>query len=211
MLDTMKVRDFIDELSSNSPAPGGGSVAALCGSLASALTSMVFSLTVGKKIYEELGENEKKLVDEGLLKAKKLKDEFLDLMNKDTEAFNLLMSAFRMNKSTDEEKAIRSAKIQEAYKDATLVPLEVARKSYEIYDIIDISVEHGNKNAISDGGVAALIAQAAVEGAIMNVKINLSSIKDEEFVKETRSEIERISAEGHRRKEKIVKIVNENL
>lgn len=211
MLDTMQVNEFISELASNSPAPGGGSVAALCGSLGAALTSMVFNLTVGKKAYLALGEAERASVDEGLAKANELKDEFLRLMNEDTEVFNKLMAAFKMPKETEEEKALRNEVIQEAYKAATNVPLEVARKAYDIYEIIEIAVDHGNKNAISDAGVAALLAQATIEGAIMNVKINLSSIKDEEFTSALREEIKVISEDGMRLQKEILAVVNEHI
>lgn len=208
MLDTKTVRGFIDELASNSPAPGGGSVAALCGSLGSALGSMVFNLTVGKKAYLALGDEERASVDKGLVDANELKDRFLQLMNEDTLAFNKLMEAFKMPKETDEDKAIRSEKIQIAYKGATEIPLEVARRSYDIYEIIEIAVDHGNKNAISDAGVAALLTQAAIEGAIMNVKINLGSIKDEEFTSAIREEIKVISEDGLKKQQEILSVVN---
>ncbi|MDU1411786.1 MAG: cyclodeaminase/cyclohydrolase family protein [Clostridium sp.] len=208
MLDTKTVRGFIDELASNSPAPGGGSVAALCGSLGSALGSMVFNLTVGKKAYLALSDEERASVDKGLVDANELKDRFLQLMNEDTLAFNKLMEAFKMPKETDEDKAIRSEKIQIAYKGATEIPLEVARRSYDIYEIIEIAVDHGNKNAISDAGVAALLTQAAIEGAIMNVKINLGSIKDEEFTSAIREEIKVISEDGLKKQQEILSVVN---
>lgn len=208
MLDTKTVRGFIDELASNSPAPGGGSVAALCGSLGSALGSMVFNLTVGKKAYLSLGDQERASVDKGLVDANELKDRFLQLMNEDTLAFNKLMEAFKMPKETEEDKAIRSEKIQIAYKGATEIPLEVARRSYDIYEIIEIAVDHGNKNAISDAGVAALLTQAAIEGAIMNVKINLGSIKDEEFTSAIREEIKIISEDGIKKQQEILSVVN---
>lgn len=208
MLDKMKVNEFVDELASSSPAPGGGSVAALCGSLGAALTSMVFNLTIGKKAYLSLKEEERASVDAGLIKANDLKNEFLNLMNKDTEAFNKLMSAFKMPKETEEEKALRSQVIQDSYKSATEIPLEVARKAYDIYEIIQIAIDHGNKNAISDAGVATLLAQATIEGAIMNVKINLGSIKDEEFVSSVKEEIEVIKEDGARLQGSILDIVN---
>lgn len=211
MLDKMLVNEFIDELASNSPAPGGGSVAALCGSLGAALTSMVFSLTVGKKAYLALGDEERTSVDAGLVKANELKDEFLKLMNEDTEAFNKLMAAFKMPKETEEEKAARSEVIQTAYKAATNVPLEVARKAYDIYEIIEIAIDHGNKNAISDAGVAALLAQTTIEGAIMNVKINLGSIKDEEFTSAIREEIKVISEDGMRIQKDILEVVSQHI
>lgn len=211
MLDTKTVREFIGELGSNSPAPGGGSVAALCASLSSALSSMVFNLTVGKKAYEALNEEEKALVNKYLEVSGREKDEFLDLMNEDTEAFNELMAAFKMPKDTDEEKAARSTKIQLGYKAATQVPLKVARRSYEIYEGILVCVKYGNKNAISDGGVAALLAQSAIEGAILNVKINLSSIKDEAYTEEIRSELKKISEDGMKKQKEILAIVNQHM
>lgn len=211
MLDVKTVRGFVEELASNSPAPGGGSVAALCGSLGSALGSMVFNLTVGKKAYLALGDEERASVDKGLLIANELKDSFLNLMNEDTEAFNKLMAAFKMEKETEEQKSLRALEIQKAYKAATEIPLEVARKAYDIYEIIEIAVDHGNKNAISDAGVAALLAQAAIEGAIMNVKINLGSIKDEEFTTSIREEIHIISEDGKKKQEEILMVVNNYL
>lgn len=211
MLDKMPVKEFIDELASNSPAPGGGSVAALCGSLGASLTSMVFNLTVGKKAYLALGEEERASVDEGLVKANELKDKFLKLMNEDTEAFNKLMAAFKMPKETEVEKAARSEQIQIEYKGATYVPLEVARRAYDIYEIIEIAIDHGNKNAISDAGVAALLAQTTIEGAIMNVKINLGAIKDEEFTSAIREEIKVISEDGTRLQHEILVVVNEHI
>ncbi|MEG1254706.1 cyclodeaminase/cyclohydrolase family protein [Clostridium sp.] len=211
MLDTKTVRAFVDELASNSPAPGGGSVAALCASLGSALSSMVFNLTVGKKAYEVLSNEEKELVDKYLIISGNQKDEFLNLMNEDTEAFNGVMAAFKMPKETDDEKAARSAKIQEGYKAATQVPLKVARKAYEVYEGILVCVKYGNKNAISDGGVAALLIQSAIEGAIMNVKINLSSIKDQSYNEEIRKQLKQLSEDGMNKQKEILDIVNQHM
>jgi methenyltetrahydrofolate cyclohydrolase len=211
MLDTKTVKEFVEELSSNSPAPGGGSVAALAASLASALGNMVFNLTVGRKAYNNLTEEEKGLVDSNLKITEGLKDEFLDLMNKDVEAFNSVMDAFKLPKETEEEKTFRSEKIQEGYKSAIVVPLEVARTTYKLYDSILAAVKYGNKNALSDGGVAALMAQSAIEGAILNVKINLSAIKDEEYKNEMVKEIESLSKNGLQKQEEILAIVKENI
>jgi len=211
MLDNKTVKDFIEELGSNSPAPGGGSVAALCGSLSSALGSMVFNLTVGKKVYEALNEEEKGLVNKHLAITSDLKNEFLTLMNEDTEAFTGVMNALKLPKETDEDKAIRSAKIQEGYKEAIAVPLSVAKKAYEMYESILISVKYGNKNTISDGGVAALLAQCAIEGAIMNVKINLSAIKNSEYVKGISSQLKELSEKGLEKQREILNIVNQHM
>lgn len=211
MLDTKSVREFISELGSNSPVPGGGSVAALSSSLASALSSMVFNLTVGKKAYNSLSEEEKAQVNSSLEVTSELKDEFLDLMNEDTVAFNSVMEAFKLPKETEEEKSIRSEKIQEGYKVAIAVPLEVAKRTFNLYEHILVAVKYGNKNAISDGGVAALMAQSAIEGAILNVRINLSGLKDEEYKKTIESEINMLSVNGLEKQKQILNIVNENL
>ena len=162
MLDQKTVRGFINELGSNSPAPGGGSVAALGASLSSALGAMVFNLTVGKKAYNEYTNEEKILVDKSLEQCLLLEDKFLDLMNKDTEAFLVLMSAFKLPKETEEEKKLRSLKIKEGNQIALEIPLSVAEEAYKIYEYVKIAAKLGNKNVISDSGVSALMLQASI-------------------------------------------------
>lgn len=213
-MDSMKkmtLEEFTSELASNSPAPGGGSVAALSSSIGASLASMVFSLTVGKKLYNEYDDEKKKLIDEGLASAQKLKDVFLNLMDEDTTAFNGLMAAFKLPKETDEEKKIRSQKIQEGYKGATEIPLKTARESVKIFDLLEVAAEIGNPNAVSDAGVGAMSALTGLEGAVMNVKINLSSIKDAEFVERVSKECEELVEAGKSKKEKIIAIVNSKL
>ncbi len=213
-MDSMKkmtIEEFTSELASNSPAPGGGSVAALSSSIGASLASMVFSLTVGKKLYNEYDDEKKKLIDEGLASAQKLKDVFLNLMDEDTTAFNGLMAAFKLPKETDEEKKIRSHKIQEGYKGATEIPLKTARESVKIFDLLEVAAEIGNPNAVSDAGVGAMSALTGLEGAVMNVKINLSSIKDAEFVERVSKECEELVEAGKAKKEKIIAIVNSKL
>ncbi|MFD3156180.1 cyclodeaminase/cyclohydrolase family protein [Haloimpatiens sp. FM7330] len=207
-MDQMKINEFVEELSSKSPAPGGGSVAALCASLSSALGSMVFNLTVGKKMFNEYDENTKQLVQVSLDKAIHDKDEFLRLMNEDTKCFLELMKAFKLPKENDEDKKIRSEKIQKGYKKALQVPLEVAEKGFNIYEYLMVACEYGNKNAISDAGVAALLVQTAIESAILNVKINLSTIKDKEYKKNISNKCKQLTNEGLEKKNKILKVVN---
>lgn len=207
----MTVEEFINELASNSPAPGGGSVAALSSSLGASLASMVFSLTVGKKIYNEYDDEEKKLIDDSLAEAKGLKDRFLNLIDEDTKEFNKLMAAFKLPKNTDEEKAIRSQRIQEGYKGATEVPLTTARETMRIFELLKVAAIFGNPNAVSDAGVGAMIAMTGLEGAVMNVKINLSSIKDKDFVKRVSDECEALIKEADEKKEAILKEVNSKL
>lgn len=209
MLDEKTVREFINELGSNSPAPGGGSVAALGASLASALGAMVFSLTVGKKVYNEYSIEEKMKVDKSLEQCLKYNDKFLELMNKDTEVFLILMSAFKLPKETVDEKSTRSAKIQEGYQKALEIPLSVAEESYKIYEYVKIAAELGNKNAISDAGVSALMLQASIESAILNVKINLSSIKDQTYKAEISAGCEGLIKQGRIKRDEILSIVND--
>jgi len=211
MLDEKTVREFINELGSNSPAPGGGSVAALGSSLATALSAMVFNLTVGKKVYNEYSDEEKMLIDNDLEQCLKHKDKFLELMNKDTEFFLILMSAFKLPKETNDDKKIRSAKIQEGYLKALEIPLSVAKESYKIYEYVKTAAKLGNKNAISDAGVSALMLQASIESAILNVKINLSSIKDETYKDEIKMQCNELVKQGRLERDEILSIVDKSI
>jgi methenyltetrahydrofolate cyclohydrolase len=178
MLTDKTVVKFLDELSSNSPAPGGGSVAALAGALGSALTTMVCNLTVGKKKYLDV-EAEIKSIQ---IKSEGLHKKFTILIENDTLAFNKVMEAFGLPKDSDAQKALRSAAIQEATKEAALVPLEVMKHGIDALALANVVAEKGNTNSISDAGVSALMLNAAVEGAALNVQINLNGINDGEFV-----------------------------
>jgi len=180
------LRQFANELSMDSPAPGGGSTAALCGALSAALAAMVSNLTVGKKEYESVQGK----VIELAMNAQNLKDEFLRAVDLDTVAFNQVMDTFRMKKKSEEQKRERNEAIQEATKKATLVPLDVLKKSTQALELAKDIAKHGNKNSISDAGVAGLTAQTAAEGAYYNVIINLPDIQDEKFISEIRAEAE---------------------
>jgi formiminotetrahydrofolate cyclodeaminase len=178
MLTTKTVKSFLDELASKSPAPGGGSVAALAGAMGSALISMVCNLTIGKKKYAN-GEAE---IKSTLERSEELRKQFTLLVDKDTEAFNKVMEAYSLPKDSDDQKALRSSAIQASTKDATLVPLEVMKHVIDGLALTRVVAEKGNDNSISDTGVSALMFYGALEGAALNVKINLGSIKDSEFV-----------------------------
>ena len=208
MFKNLMVKDFVSELASDSPAPGGGSTAALAASLGSALSSMVFNLTVGKKAYNEFSEEIKQLILTNLKECQLAKEDFLSLIDKDTEAFMILMASFKLPKETESEKSIRSEKIQEAYKGATEVPLEMANKAFKNYDYIITACKYGNKNAISDAGVAALMIQAAIEAAVLNVRINLSSIKDEDYKQRLKKQCEDLVLDGAKKKGEILSIVD---
>jgi len=199
-LTAMKVDSFTNLLSTDSPAPGGGSVAALCGALSGALSSMVGALTHGKKGYEDAaGEMERAGVE-----AQALKDAFLADVDRDTEAFNRVMDAMRLPKKTDEDKAARAEAIEEATKEATLVPLGVLRRAEKAVELAETVVRLGNRNSVSDAAVAALTARTAAEGAYLNVRINLPGIRDDSFKKETLAEAGKIRASVVKRSEKAV-------
>jgi len=176
----MKVTDFIDEVSRESPAPGGGSIAALAGALGAALSSMVSNLSANNRGSEETD----KILNAAAEKAQELKFELSNAIDADTNAFNEYMEARRLPSKTEEEKRIKSEAEQEGIKKAVNVPLKTARLSFEAIKIAQNVVEHGNPNSITDVGVGAQMAYTGVKGGIYNVLINLKDIKDEQFIAE---------------------------
>lgn len=206
-LASMDIYEFADELASDSPAPGGGSVAALNGTLSAGLSSMVGNLTYNKKGYKEV----KQIMIELSDKAQRLKDFFTESIDKDTEAFNKVMDAFSLPKGTDEEKALRDKAIMDATKEATLVPFAVLEKTKEAAELALTVVEKGNQNSLSDAGVAGLTAAAAAEGALYNVMINLEGIDDEEFNQETAKKAIEINNQVQKIVTKIKSILHEKL
>ena len=187
-LASMSVGDFADETSMDSPAPGGGSVSALAGAMGAALSSMVANLTFGKKGHESDSDALKSVAQQ----AQVLKDELLRAIDRDTEAFNKVMDAFRLPKKTDAQKSERATAISEATKHAALVPLNVMKLAAESLEQVQQIAEKGIDNAISDAGVAALMGRACAEGAYLNVKINLAGIEDADFNKKTLAEADRL-------------------
>lgn len=185
-----KVKDLINEISSKEPVPGGGAVSAFSGSVAVSLCQMVCNLTIGKKRYREYDEETRIKIDNIERLCEVEKQEFLDLFDRDNQAFDRVMQVIRMPKETDEEIKNRKQKLAEAYKGAMEVPLEVARKIENFYQNIIFISEFGNPNCITDVGVASLQAFSALQGAILNVKINLDGIKNEELANKTRTECE---------------------
>jgi len=178
-LKNLSLTDFVDSVSLDTPAPGGGSVAAAMAGMSAALVSMVANLTYGKKGFEA----EKGAMNEIALAAQALKSRLVSLVDEDTEAFNACMDCRRLPKATDEQKLARDKAIDAANKTATLVPYTVMEKSIEAIDLAFTVAEKGNPNSISDAGVALVSAVAAAEGAYMNVLINLPGIEDKEFCK----------------------------
>ena len=194
MLTTKTVSGFLDEVASNSPAPGGGSVSALAGSLGAALTSMVCRLTIGKKKYADVQPE----IESILKRSENLRVELTSIIDEDTAAFNNVMAAFGMPKDTDEQKSHRNKAIQEATKSATLVPLKLAGLCEEGVALAKVVAEKGNKNSRSDAGVSLFLFQAAANGAALNVHTNLSGLEDRKFRDEVNVRItgvtDRISA-----------------
>ena len=207
MLIDKKVSNFLDELASSSPTPGGGSVAALAGALGAALISMVGNLTVGKKKYEDVEKDIKKIISS----SEKLRYELSQLTEEDVKAFNNFMATYKMPKETEDEKKIRAEKIQEALIKAARVPLKTAYKCLDIMILSQEIAEKGNINVISDAGVAVLMSEAALESAILNVKINLKMIKDEKIRKELSSSIKEILLKEKGQKEKVLKTIEEKI
>lgn len=175
------INQFIEELSSDDPSPGGGSTAALVSALASSLNSMVYSLTVDKKSFDKLDNDKKEKMLFFQKQAYKFTEISQEFMEKDRQEFVELMAAFKLSKETEEEKITRNKKIKEHTIKAMNVPLNLARESLRFYDNIEFAIKFGNKNLISDAGVAAILLNSAIESAIMNVKINLNSLRNEEF------------------------------
>lgn len=184
------VTNFLDELASNAPAPGGGSVAALSGALGAALVSMVCNLTLGKKGYEEVQGD----IEDLLARAEALRERLTGLLEKDVEAYTGYSVAAKMPRDTEEQKAERATSMQAALKTATDVPLTIAEAAVEVMDLCMPAALKGNKWAVSDAGVAVLMAEAALRSAALNVLINLGSIKDEEFVAAKRARLDSLLA-----------------
>ena len=204
MLTSHTLSQFLDELASNSPAPGGGSIAALAGALGSALTSMVCNLTIGKKKYAGVQDEMQSV----LAHSEKLRRDLTEMIDQDTEAFNSVMAAFGMPKNTEEEQLQRTSAIQEATQRATLVPLKVMELCESALILTKVVAEKGNKNSASDAGVAALMLQAACAGAGLNVRINLAALNDEVFVRGTIEKMKVISGKVEQLAAETLMLVN---
>ncbi len=205
------LQEFIDVVASDNPTPGGGSVSALAGSLGGALTNMVGTLTIDKKIWSELSDDVK-------VEMKKAFDEMTEKINslskiidEDSTAFDDVMTAFKMPKETDEEKKARSNAIQEGYKHALEVPLKCAEECYRVLELQEVFANYGNVNAITDVGVGTLLAYTGLEGALFNVTINLLSVKDMEYKKEMEGKVSALLKDGKRLKSKLIEKVYERL
>ena len=205
LLKENTLEQFAEVLSSSSPVPGGGSVAALNGALAAALLQMVGALTLGKEKYKEFHHEMQKIANNAAI----LKDRLLSGIDEDAEAFNKVSAVFSMPKETPEEKTARSGAMQEALKTAALVPLETMKTSYACLLLADSIYGKTNTSCLSDYGSAALCVVASVKAAWLNVKINLSGIKDEEFVNQTGEEAKDILVRSEKLAEELYRKIEE--
>ena len=207
MIKDSPVEKFLDDLASSAPTPGGGSAAAIMGGMGAALVSMVCNLTIGKKNYAEVEEEMKTL----LAQAESLRGRLTDMVKHDVDAFDGLMAAYGLPKDTDEQKAARSQAIQDSLKAATDAPLACARACAEVIAFSLVAAEKGNRNVVSDAGVAALAAQAALRSAALNVDINVPSIKDADFAASRRAEIDGLLAKWVAEADRVVEVVRSKL
>jgi len=197
------VTTFLDALASSAPAPGGGSVAALAGAMGSALVSMVCNLTLGKKRYADVQDDIRALVTQ----SEALRHELVNLLEADVQAYTGVSNAYKMPKETEEEKATRTAAIQEALKEATVVPMQVAEACCRALDLCTPAAEKGNVYAVSDAGVAALMAEAGLRSAALNIYINLNAIQDTSFCAEMGSKLDALLAGKPELKDEIYEMV----
>ncbi len=204
-MQEMNVRELMELTASDAPAPGGGAIAALSGAFGAALAAMVGSLTIGKKGYESVREEMTDMTAE----SKELARRLLTAMDEDAGSFNGYMAALAMPKGTEEEKAMRRSAMQAALKEASLVPLNTAKTAAEVFPLAEAAVRSGNKNAVTDGLVAAMMARTAVLSALLNVKINLGSIKDEAFVSELGAVCSKLQADAIESEQRILSLVPE--
>jgi len=207
MIKDKSIQLFLDELAGKASTPGGGSAAAIIGAMGAALISMVANFTVGKKGYENVDVEARTILD----KSENLRAQLTDMIKADVDVFNRVMGAYGMAKDTDEQKAVRTSEIQSALKEAADVPLACARLAAEVIKLCQPIAEKGNRNVISDAGVAVLAGQAALRSAALNVYINIGGIKDEAFVADRRKQLEDIMVGMDELTEKVYKIVKSKL
>lgn len=190
MIKDQPTQQFLDELASKAPTPGGGGAAAVMGAMGAALVSMVCNLTLGKKNYEAVEAE----MQATLQRSEDLRTQLIEMIQADAEVFGQVMGAYGLPKDTDEQKKARVEAIQAALKSATDVPLACAKASAEVISLSRIVAEKGNKNVVSDAGVAVLSAYGALKSAALNVYVNAGAIKDEAFVQQRLAELDALLA-----------------
>lgn len=207
MFSDRTIGQFLDALASKEPVPGGGSTAALGGSLAAALVSMVCNLTLGKAGYENVQEPLQAL----LAQAEALRQELLALLEADTQVYARVMDTYRLPRKTAEEKAARKVAMQAALQEAAKVPLSIAASCAQVVDLALPAAEMGNTWAVSDAGVGALMAEACMRAALLNVEINLASIEDQAYVQQARERMAAITADKDALKERVLALVQDKI
>jgi formiminotetrahydrofolate cyclodeaminase len=204
MLAKLSIVEFLEKTASSDPVPGGGSIAALSAALAASLSEMVANLTMGKKDYAP-AEEEMKMISK---EASRYRNKLFQDIDKDSDAYRQVVAAFKLPKDTEEKKEQREQAIQVGLKQAALVPLGVAKDAFKIIDLAKQVVKKGNKNAVTDGAVAAMMARTAVLSALYNVKINLGSIKDSAFVDDVLKQIQHLEVEITEKEKEVLLEVN---
>lgn len=210
-MESIRLKDFIKDLASSSPTPGGGGAAALSASISAALCAMVYNLTIGKKIYEGYDEEIKEKLKSELKVVDEVKDKLLTYIDKDAEAFLKLMSSYKLPKATDEEIEKKENVIQQCYKEALEVPLGLAKKCLNLYGFIISTATYGNPNLVSDAAVSAVTLSSAIEASIINAKINLKGVKDDDFVKSISLECEEILKKNVINKENALRLCEKSI
>ena len=201
------IQDFLAQTASNNPVPGGGSISALNGAIATALAEMLAQLTIGKKKYIEVENEMKETVD----KMSQQREHFFQDIDRDAGAYKLVMNAFKLPKETDEEKGIRTNQIQDATKHAALIPMEIAQRAFSLLDTIEYTTRKGNQNAVTDGCISMMTCRTAVLGALLNVRINLGSIKDTSFVKDLEDRCNKMEVETLKKEQTLYEWVKTTL
>lgn len=202
-----RVSALLEQLSAATPTPGGGSAAALVGSIAASLVAMVAGLTVGKKAYQSVAHEMRYVLTEAL----NLRDELLACADRDSAAFNAVMAAYKLPQQTESDRTAREKAIQSALKSATEVPYQTALYCSRVLELAEIVVTKGNKSALSDSGTAACLAEGALQAALLNVAMNLSAISDEAFTTIYSQERERLSAQAHAKRHRLFQMIAERL
>ena len=204
MLENLRIVDFLERVASNTPVPGGGSIAALSAAASASLSEMVANLTIGKKGFEAVEGEMKGIAADALnLRGKLVQD-----IDRDSDAFHGVVSAYKLPRDTEEDKKKRNRAIQEGLKNAALVPLSVAKDAFRLMELAQRVIENGNRRAVTDGVVAAMMARTAILSAMYNVRINLVSIQDKAFVTDVAKQIEYMEKQTHKKEKEILSTID---
>ncbi|HOG47449.1 MAG TPA: cyclodeaminase/cyclohydrolase family protein [Anaerolineae bacterium] len=207
MFTDQALNQFLDALASKEPVPGGGSGAALAGALGAALVSMVCNLTIGKKGYEAVEQEMRGI----LAQTEAIREQLPRLLEADTQAYGQVMAAYRLPRNTDEEKATREALLQERFKAAADVPMRIAERCGQVVQLALPAARLGNKWAVSDAGVGALLGKASLRSALLNVEINLASINDAAYVAEAQRKMAELEAAAAETEAQVMEIVHKTI